>query len=161
MTISQGATLQTASGGEILIFAPQITNEGTISTPGGQTMLAAGDTIYLATQTDPSLRGLLVQVGGTGGTVTNGDASNATVATPEQLVGQILASDGNVTLAGLAVNQLGRVSATTSINENGSIYLAGRRPRHHRSLGRNRGERYARNPAPADGSPWARTAIPR
>ena len=123
VTISQGAKLQTASGGEILIFAPQITNEGTISTPGGQTVLAAGDTIYLATQTDPSLRGVLVQVGGTGGTVTNGNASNATVATPEQLVGQILASDGNVTLAGLAVNQLGRVSATTSINQNGSIYL--------------------------------------
>ncbi len=123
VTISQGAKLQTASGGEILIFAPQISNEGTISTPGGQTVLAAGDTIYLATQSDPSLRGLLVQVGGTGGTVTNGNASNSTAATPEQLVGQILASDGNVTLAGLAVNQLGRVSATTSINQNGSIYL--------------------------------------
>jgi filamentous hemagglutinin len=123
ITVSQGATLQTASGGQILIFAPTITNEGSISTPGGQTMLAAGDTIYLATQSDPSLRGLLVEVGGTGGTVTNGRASNSAVKTPEQLVGQILASDGNVTLAGLAVNQLGRVSATTSINENGSIYL--------------------------------------
>ena len=123
VTVSQGAKIQTASGGEVLIFAPTITNEGTISTPGGQTMLAAGDTIYLATQSDPSLRGLLVQVGGTGGTVTNGSASNSSATTPEQLVGQILASDGNVTLAGLAVNQLGRVSATTSINENGSIYL--------------------------------------
>lgn len=125
VTISQGAKLQTASGGEILIFAPNITNEGTISTPAGQTVLAAGDTIYLATQTDPSLRGVLVQVGATssGGTVTNGAAANSTVKTPEQLVGQILAADGNVTLAGLAVNQLGRVSATTSINENGSIYL--------------------------------------
>ena len=123
VTVSQGAKLQTASGGEILIFAPTITNEGTISTPGGQTVLAAGDTIYLATQSDPSLRGVLVQVGGTGGTVTNGTASNGAAKTPEQLVGQILASDGNVTLAGLAVNQLGRVSATTSINENGSIYL--------------------------------------
>jgi filamentous hemagglutinin len=123
--VSQGAKLQTASGGEILIFAPNITNEGMISTPGGQTVLAAGDTIYLATQSDPSLRGLLVQVGTTtsGGIVTNGTASNSSVKTPEQLVGQILASDGNVTLAGLAVNQLGRVSATTSINENGSIYL--------------------------------------
>ncbi len=123
VTISPRASLQTASGGQILIFAPSITNEGSISTPGGQTMLAAGDTIYLATQSDPSLRGLLVQVGGTGGAVTNGAASNSAVKSPEQLVGQILATDGNVTLAGLAVNQLGRVSATTSINENGSIYL--------------------------------------
>ncbi len=65
VTVSQGAKLQTASGGQILIFAPNITNEGTISTPGGQTVLAAGDTIYLATQSDPSLRGVLVQVGET------------------------------------------------------------------------------------------------
>jgi filamentous hemagglutinin family protein len=123
ITISQGAKLQTASGGEILIFAPQISNQGTISTPDGQTVLAAGDTIYIATQSDATLRGILVQVGGTGGTVTNGTPANSSATTPEQLVGQIVASDGNVTLAGLAVNQLGRVSATTSINQNGSIYL--------------------------------------
>lgn len=123
VTVNPGATLQTADGGEILIFAPQITNQGTISTPGGQTMLAAGNTIYLATQSDASLRGLLVEVGGTGGTVTNGTSANSTAATPEQLVGQILAADGNVTIAALAVNQLGRISATTSINENGSIRL--------------------------------------
>jgi filamentous hemagglutinin len=123
VTISNGATLQTSAGGQILIFAPQIGNQGTISTPGGQTMLAAGSTIYLASNSDPSLRGLLVEVGGTGGTVTNGQAGNSAVTSPEQLVGQIIAARGNVTLAGLAVNQLGRVSATTSINENGSIRL--------------------------------------
>jgi filamentous hemagglutinin len=123
VTINNGATLQTSAGGEILIFAPQISNQGTISTPGGQTMLAAGSTIYLASSTDSNLRGLLVEVGGTGGTVTNGIAGNSVVTSPEQLVGQIIAERGNVTLAGLAVNQLGRVSATTSINENGSIRL--------------------------------------
>jgi filamentous hemagglutinin family protein len=123
VTIDNGATLQTAQGGQVLIFAPQISNQGTISTPGGQTMLAAGNTIYLASSSDPTLRGLLVQVGGTGGTVTNGTAANSSVSSVSDLVGQISASDGNVTLAGYAVNQLGRVTATTSINENGSIYL--------------------------------------
>jgi filamentous hemagglutinin family protein len=125
VTVDNGATLQTSSGGEILMFALTISNQGSISTPGGQTLLAAGNTIYLATPPsgDQSLRGMLVEVGGTGGTVTNGTSGNATVTTPAQLVGQILAKDGNVTLAGLAVNQLGRVSATTSINENGSIRL--------------------------------------
>jgi filamentous hemagglutinin family protein len=111
VTIANGATLQTSNGGQILIFAPQILNQGTISTPGGQTLLAAGNTIFLASSSDPTLRGLLVEVGGNGGTVTN------------DTLGQISATDGNVTLAGLAVNQLGRVSATTSINENGSIIL--------------------------------------
>ena len=86
-------------------------------------MLAAGNTIYLASSSDPSLRGLLVEVGGSGGTVTNGTSGNSSAASPEALVGQIVAERGNVTLAGLAVNQLGRVSATTSINENGSILL--------------------------------------
>jgi filamentous hemagglutinin family protein len=123
VTISQGATLQTASGGQILIFAPTINNQGSISTPQGQTVLAAGSTIYLASSSDPNLRGVLVEVGGVGGTVTNGTAGNSSVTSPEQLVGQIVAADGNVTLAGLAVNQLGRVSATTSINENGTIRL--------------------------------------
>ena len=122
VAIDNGAVLQTKSGGEILVFAPRITNLGTISTPGGQTMMAAGDTIYLASSSDPSLRGLLVQIGGSGGTVTNGAGVNAT-ASPSQIIGQIAAADGNVTLAGYAVNQLGRVSATTSINENGSIRL--------------------------------------
>ena len=44
--INQGATLQTPQGGQVLVFAPAITNEGTISTPGGQTMLAAGNQIF-------------------------------------------------------------------------------------------------------------------
>ena len=123
ITIGKGATITTAAGGQVLVFAPNVTNEGTISTPGGQTVLAAGSSIYLASNTDPSMRGLLVEVGGTGGNVTNGVAGNSTATSSDQLVGQILAKDGNVTLAGLAVNQLGRVSATTSINENGSIIL--------------------------------------
>jgi filamentous hemagglutinin len=123
VTINSGATLQTSEGGQILIFAPQISNQGTLSTPGGQTMLAAGSAIYLASSSDPNLRGLLVEVGGTGGTVTNGNAGDSAIASPQQLVGQIIAERGNVTLAGLAVNQLGRVSATTSINENGTIRL--------------------------------------
>lgn len=122
VTIQPGATLLTSQGGQILVFAPQITNQGSISTPGGQTMLAAGNDIYLASSADPNLRGLLVEVSGPG-TVTNGSSANGTVTTPSQLLGQISAADGNVTLAAMAVNQQGRISASTSINENGSIYL--------------------------------------
>jgi filamentous hemagglutinin family protein len=136
VAVAQGATLKTGQGGQVLIFAPTITNEGTITTPGGQTMLAAGDQVYLATSTDPNLRGLLVEIGGTGGTVTNGNSSNSSATSPSQLVGQISAGLGNVTLAGLAVNQLGRVSATTSINQNGSIYL---QARDHGSIDSNGG----------------------
>jgi len=129
--VQQGARIQTSEGGQVLLFAPQVTNEGTISTPGGQTVLAAGTEVYLAASTDPNLRGLWVEVGNAAApsstpTVTNGNSFDASVASGAQLVGQIIAERGNVTLAGLAVNQLGRVSATTSINQNGSIRLQAR-----------------------------------
>lgn len=121
--IDQGANLQTSEGGQILAFATtSVTNQGTISTPGGQTILAAGDQIYL-TSDDSNIRGLVVEVGSGNGTVTNGTSANSGVTSPQQLVGQIVAEDGNVTLAAMAVNQEGRISATTSVNENGSIYL--------------------------------------
>ena len=121
VTVAKGATLQ-SKGGQIFLFAPNVTNEGTISTPDGQTILAGGTSVYLATSSDPSVRGITVAVDGAG-TVTNGNAANATVTDPSQLVGQIVAQHGNITLMGLAVNQQGLVSANTSVEENGSILL--------------------------------------
>lgn len=124
--VMQGATITTPDGGQVLMFAPNATNLGSISTPGGQTVLAAGNSVYLSQSNDENLVGFLVEVG-VGGTVTNGDEDlNKTVTDPTQLVGQIVAERGNITLAGLAVNQYGRVSATTSVNENGSIRLQAR-----------------------------------
>jgi filamentous hemagglutinin len=116
--VQRNAEIATSSGGQVLMFAPEIVNQGRISTPDGQTLLAAGSQVYLATSSDANLRGLLVEVGTGGGTVTNGDLA--------QQVGEIVAERGNVTLAGLAVNQLGRVTATTTVRENGSIRLQAR-----------------------------------
>ena len=121
VTVASGATLN-ATGGQIFLFAPQISNQGKITTADGQTILAAGNAIYLATSPDANLRGLLVAVDA-GGTVTNGTSQNAHVTDPSQLVGQIIAAHGNVTLMGLAVNQQGLVSANTSVRANGSIFL--------------------------------------
>lgn len=107
------ASIRTDSGGQVLMFAPNVINSGDISTPDGQTILAATtDKVYLASSNnDNNLRGLLVEVA-TGGDVTN--------------VGNIVAERGNITLLGLAVNQNGRVTATTSIDVNGSIRLLAR-----------------------------------
>ncbi|HEV2269391.1 MAG TPA: filamentous hemagglutinin family protein [Steroidobacteraceae bacterium] len=123
--VQQGATLRAADGGEILMFAANVTNLGTIHTPDGQTMLAAGNQVYLAQSQSSNLRGMLVEVQGQG-TVQNGLASNSGATSPQQLVGQIIAEHGNISLAALAVNQYGRVSANTSVTENGSIYLEAR-----------------------------------
>lgn len=113
ITIEQGANIATDSGGQVLVFAPEVVNRGDISTPDGQAVLAASkDKVYLAgSDKDPDLRGLLVEVD-TGGNVTN--------------LGTIIAERGNITLAGLAVNQHGRVRATTSVDVNGSIRLQAR-----------------------------------
>lgn len=108
VTVGAGATLTASDGGRIMLLGSAVTNQGTITTPNGQAILAAGNTVYLAASTDPSLRGLLIEVN-SGGTVTNS--------------GQISAPTGNVTMAGMVVNQEGVISATTSVGENGSIYL--------------------------------------
>jgi filamentous hemagglutinin len=99
----------------ILMIAPEIVNQGVLNSADGQTILAASkDKVYLAaSDKDSDLRGLLVEVG-TGGTVTNAAA------------GSINAERGNVTLIGYAVNQNGRIRATTSVDKNGSIRLLAR-----------------------------------
>jgi len=110
--VDKGATLTAADGGRIMLVGSAVTNGGSISTPDGQTILAAGsNSVYLAASSNPSMRGLLIEVNGGGktGTVTNS--------------GQISAARGNITLAGLMVNQEGMLSATTSVSANGSIYL--------------------------------------
>ena len=108
--VDAGAILTAASGGKIILFAPNIENNGLINTPDGQTLLAAGQKVYLAVSQDPNLRGLLIEVDN-GGTTTNTN------------LGSIIAERGNITLAGIAVNQNGRVKATTSVTGNGSIKI--------------------------------------
>jgi filamentous hemagglutinin len=122
--IESGAELRAANGGRILVFAPRIENRGLISTPDGQTVLAAGSRVYLNAPFDPSLRGFLVEVD------PFTDVANPGVNLPGAVVndsvGRIIAERGNVSLAALAVNQNGLVRATTSVRLNGSVFLTGR-----------------------------------
>ena len=118
VTVQLGAQLTSPTtaehvGGRIALFAPNVTNAGTLSTPDGQTLLAAGQQIGLVAHNsdDPSLRGLDVYVGAGGGTVTN------------SLSALIDAPRGNITLAGKTLNQLGAVASSTSVAFNGRIDL--------------------------------------
>ncbi|QJD30273.1 filamentous haemagglutinin family protein [Methylococcus geothermalis] len=110
---AEGSSVKTAPSGRIIAAAPSVVNKGDLSAPDGQILLiAATDKVYLQEAgSDSNLRGLLVEVG-TGGEVTN--------------IGKALAERGNVTLMGFAVNQQGRVSATTSVRVNGSVRLLAR-----------------------------------
>lgn len=104
--VAKGANISTANGGRVMLLAPDVTNSGVIKTPDGQTILAAGKTVYLSTL--DKFAGLLVEVS-SGGQATN--------------LGDIIVNHGNASLIGLAVNQQGNISASTSVRANGSIYL--------------------------------------
>lgn len=115
-------TITANAGGSIIIFAPRVENRaGLISSPDGQVILAAGGKAYLALAdaTDPTLRGFQVEV----------EASHGVDVNLSDLVrnsGIVTADRGNVTLAALAINQNGRVSANTAIQANGSVFLKAR-----------------------------------
>jgi filamentous hemagglutinin len=114
LSVQTGAQLTTNQpNGRIMLAGQEVDNAGSISAPDGQIILAAGEKVYLQASTDPALRGLLVEVDA-GGTAWN------------QLTGQLQSDRGDITLAGLAVNQDGRVSASTTVAANGSIRLLAR-----------------------------------
>jgi filamentous hemagglutinin family protein len=120
LPVSVKAHIHTDKNGNIIIVAPTIENSGSLSTDTqGQIIMAASeDKVYLQpnSNSDPKkdpFSGLLVEVG-KGGIVTNKET------------GEISVRQGNVTLAGFAVNQEGRISATTSVSVNGSIRLLAR-----------------------------------
>jgi filamentous hemagglutinin len=117
ITIESGAQFTAASGGRLLLAAPNVDNAGTLTAPNGQIILAAGQNVYLQASQDPSLRGLIVQVDG--GT----SAANQLMGVVNQESGVLSAPRGNVTLTGLMINQDGRISATTSVSANGSVTL--------------------------------------
>lgn len=110
--VEKGASITAANSGRVILAAPEIENDGTITAPDGQVILAAAtDKVYLQASESSDLRGLLVEVG-TGGEVKN--------------VGKILTERGNTTMMGFAVSQQGIASANTSTTLNGSVRLLAR-----------------------------------
>ena len=120
VTVQAGAQITSPTtaanvGGLVALVGPNVTNNGTISTPDGQTILAAGLQVGFAAHasTDPSLRGLDAYVG----TV---NPSYSGVATNS---GLIEAPRADVWMTGMTVNQLGAIDSTTSVSLNGRIDL--------------------------------------
>jgi filamentous hemagglutinin len=103
-------------GGRVALFGANVTNAGTISTPDGQTILAAGLQIGLAAHNsdDASLRGLDVYVGRANTSDGAGTVINS---------GLIEAARAAVALAGRDVRQDGVVNSTTSVSYNGRVDL--------------------------------------
>lgn len=112
-TVLQQAAITAQQNGLIMLLAPEVSNSGKLSAPDGQVLIAAGSKVYLAGPQDSTMRGLRVEVSSEG---LAGLAVN-------EAVGQLDVQRGNITMVGLAVNQMGIASATTSVNLNGSIFL--------------------------------------
>lgn len=150
--VLDGARISASNGGSVLMIAPSVTNRGLIQlSGGGQTILAAGNKVYLianqkddGTFADDGLRGFFVEVDNDLATkeydtINTGIPSAITLDGKSYEVadgydklgnatnlGSITSEQGNITMVGLAVNQMGRVTATSSLSLNGSIYLHAR-----------------------------------
>ncbi len=131
VTVEAGALIATrapssvtAGGGYVLMIGSEVSNHGAISTPKGQTILAAGNDFVLrrgfSTDTNAvsTTRGIEIVTGtqASDGTWTPG---GGTVANH----GLILAQQGDITLAGRTLLQEGALLATTSVNNRGTIHL--------------------------------------
>jgi filamentous hemagglutinin family protein len=124
--VEQGALIATSAptsvtsgGGFVLLMGTEVDNAGSITTPNGQTMLAAGDDFILrpgvgtnANQTSTTRGNEIAPVlhaGSTSGTVDN--------------TGLVFSQQGDITLAGHAIVQDGILVSTTSVNQRGTIHL--------------------------------------
>ncbi|MFC7627171.1 filamentous hemagglutinin family protein [Paraburkholderia humisilvae] len=130
VTIAPGASITTqtngtaSDGGFVLVAAPNVNNGGSITSTGGQVVLAAGVGVSLTPnpampqQLKPELSGQLI--------VQTGPVSSVDVTPAGALVntGLIQAARGNVTLLGSSVQQNGVVGVTTSVNTPGSITIS-------------------------------------
>jgi filamentous hemagglutinin family protein len=124
--LEPGARIETANGGTVMLLAPKVENAGTIVTPEGQAILAAGAKVYLDFSEDPSLRGYIVEVDPFDGVDAQGNPVKLGGTVTNEKVGEVIAERGNVTFAAYTINQLGRISATTSVRMNGSVILKAR-----------------------------------
>lgn len=124
VVVEPGAALSTSItpegyGGRVMLVAPNVRNSGVISTPAGQTILAAGLQVGVNSHdsSDAHLRGLDVFVGAINSS-TLGNYEAAAVNT-----GLIESVRGSIVMAGRQVKQSGILDSTTSVDVNGRIDL--------------------------------------
>ncbi len=113
------------TGGRVMLAGSSVVNRGTIATPDGQTILAAGLQVGVNSHpaSDPSLRGLDVHIGrvvdASGGSVDRDGRMVGTVVNE----GMIEVPRGNATLAGRMINQSGVLESSTTVSVNGRFDL--------------------------------------
>jgi filamentous hemagglutinin family protein len=121
--VQAGAQIN-ASGGNVLLLAPMVQNDGAVSTPSGQALLLGGSDASLITG-DSYIRGFVVcpHTGCTSSFTLTGAYQSST--TPGTVVnnGSIAAPHGSITVGAGRIAQNGVLTSTTSTTKNGSITL--------------------------------------
>lgn len=134
--VEQGALISTeksggGSGGRVMLVGPSVQNDGMISTPDGQTILAAGLQVGVSahSSSDPSLRGLDVHLGRVvddadrnSGRSFSTDQSGNRVGTVVNN-GMIEMPRGHAAMVGRDLAQNGIIESSTSVTLNGRVDL--------------------------------------
>ncbi|TAI64372.1 hypothetical protein CWO89_19265 [Bradyrhizobium sp. Leo170] len=109
----------TSGGGFVLLMGGQVVNAGAITTPNGQTQLAAGDDFVLrrAYGTDAN------QYSTTRGNEIAPLFRGGSLAGLVRNDGMVFSAQGDITLAGRTIEQNGALVASTSVNTRGTIHL--------------------------------------
>ena len=98
--------IRTSSGGRVYLIGSTVTNEGVIASPGGEVILAAGNSATLLDTGTPNV------------TVNLRAPDNQALN-----VGQIVAEGGSASIYGALVRNTGVVSASSAVSEGGRIVL--------------------------------------
>ncbi|TAK71806.1 MAG: filamentous hemagglutinin N-terminal domain-containing protein, partial [Betaproteobacteria bacterium] len=105
--VVNNGTITTAGGGFVYLVAPNVENNGVITSPKGEIILAAGKSVELVDSQKPELRVLLTAPGNT--------AIN---------VGKMIAEAGSIGIFAGIIKQSGLISANSAVvGENGKIVL--------------------------------------
>jgi filamentous hemagglutinin family protein len=98
--------IKTKDGGSVYLIGANVENDGIISAPNGQVLLAAGSMVKLV---DTALPGVSIEVSGVDGKVTN--------------LGQIIASAGTIGIGAALIDNSGIINASSIEKEGGRIFL--------------------------------------
>jgi len=105
--IRNDGTIATPGGGQVYLIAPSVENNGLITAPGGEVLLAAGRHVALVDSASPDL--------------------HVVVSAPDDQavnVGRIVAAGGAIGIYGALVNQRGVVDADSAVvGEDGRVLL--------------------------------------
>ncbi|MCV6809387.1 filamentous hemagglutinin family protein [Achromobacter ruhlandii] len=109
------STTSTSGGGYVLLLGKEAANAGTIDTPGGQALLAAGDSFVI--KRGQGTAGNLLS------TTKGNEVTPAGVPGRVENSGLIQAAMGDVTLTGGDVTQRGVLLSSTSVDTRGTLHL--------------------------------------